>query len=91
MKERLNPLKDLVKLLQTVEDTKRSEKEKAEAEAKKEAAYPAETPVDMGIIMEELNPRTKKPYKMSFAEREKRRLSALKNAKKKPVKKIRKV
>lgn len=96
LKAEVNPIEKLIELmtLKHKHDVERAavgikDKESPDPSADIGAEKPSEegNTTDNGIIFEELNPRTKKPYKRSFAERQALREKALKREQEKRIKK----
>ncbi len=91
MKAELSPLKDLVEFMKEREKNTSQVNIKVDAEDLRSAVEEATTENKeepaAGIIFEEINPRTKKPYKRSFAERQALREKALKREQEKRMKK----
>lgn len=94
MKAELSPLKDLVEFM-TIKHKQEVERAvvgiKEEVSVDTSAEDPGEavntSATDTGIIMEEINPRTKKPYKTPFAKRMLLREKALKREQEKRIQK----
>lgn len=96
MKAEINPIEKLIELmtLKHKHDVERAavgikDEESPDPAADIGAEKPSEegNTTDNGIIFEEINPRTKKPYKRSFAERQALREKALKREQEKRIKK----
>lgn len=96
VKAELSPLKDLVKIMEmSIEketvvavDPGSPEGDHTADTVEKDPGEDVNTSAtDNGIIMEEINPRTKKPYKIPFARRMELREKALKREQDKRIKK----